>query len=128
MVGLVLRDVSDRLPDGVGRSLIPVRVVGRLLGREDLDEPAGEPVELVGVVDVAVERRGIELGQHEDAPDVGMQAPADRHVDQAVLAADRHRRLRPRCGERKQARSLAAAEDDGKRVADHEDRLTVACG
>ena len=127
-VGFVLRDVSHRLPDGVGRSLIPVRVVRCLLGGKDLDEPAGEPVQLVGVVDVAIERRGIELGEHEDAPDVGVQAPADRHVNEAVLAANRDRRLRPCCGERKQARSLAATEDDGKRVTEHGDRLTVACG
>ena len=45
VVGLVLGDVSDRLANGVRGALIPVRVVGRLLGGEDLDEPAGEPVE-----------------------------------------------------------------------------------
>ena len=68
---------------------------------------------------MTVERRGIELRQHEDAPDVGVQASADRHVDQAVLPADRHRRLRAGRGQGKETRALAAAEDDGKRVAGH---------
>ncbi|MND04858.1 hypothetical protein D3C83_253210 [compost metagenome] len=51
-----------------------------------------------------------------------MQAVADRDVDQPVLAADRHRRLRPQLGERKEARSLSAAEDDGQDFVVHEHR------
>jgi hypothetical protein len=38
VVGVVPREVPRRLPHGVGRSLVPVRIVGRLLGGEDLDE------------------------------------------------------------------------------------------
>ena len=49
VIGLVRREVPLGLPHGVGGSLIPVRVVGRLLGRENLDEAAGENVELIGV-------------------------------------------------------------------------------
>ena len=120
VVGLVLRVMPDGLAYRVGGALIPVRVVGRLLGGEDLDEPAGEPVELIGVRNVTVERRGIELRQHEDATDAGVQAAADRDVNEAVLAADRHRRLRSRRGERKQPGALASAKDDGKRIAGHD--------
>ena len=43
VVGVVLREVARRLADGIGRALVPVRIVGGLLGREDLDEPAREP-------------------------------------------------------------------------------------
>ena len=71
----------------------------------------------VGLRDVPVERRGIELRQHEDAADVRVQAVADRDVDQPVLAADRHRRLGAGVGERKQAAALPAAEDDGQDVS-----------
>ena len=39
------------------------------------------------------------------------------HVDQPVLAADRHGRLRAGGGQRKQAGALPAAEDDRERVA-----------
>jgi hypothetical protein len=74
--------------------LIPVRVVRRLFGRQDLDKPAAEEVHAVRLRDVAVQRRRVELREHEDAPDVGVQAVADRNVDQAVFAADRDRRLR----------------------------------
>jgi hypothetical protein len=42
---------------------------------------------------VAVEGGGVELGEDEDALDTRMQAVADRNIDQAVLAADRHGRL-----------------------------------
>ena len=46
--GVVLREVAHSLTDGVGGSLIPVRVVRRLLGSQNLDEAARETVEPVG--------------------------------------------------------------------------------
>ena len=49
VVGVDAGEVPGRLADGVGRALVPVRVVRRLLGREDLDEAAREAVEPVGV-------------------------------------------------------------------------------
>ena len=55
IVGLVLSDMAHGLAHRVGCSLKPVRIVGRLLGGEDLDEPARELIEAVGVRDVAVE-------------------------------------------------------------------------
>ena len=76
-------EVPGRLADGVGGALIPVRVVRRLLGGEDLDEAAGEAVQPVGVGDVPVERRRVELRQHEDAADVRVQAAADRECRSA---------------------------------------------
>ena len=103
VVGWMLAEVPRRLAHGVGRALIPVRVVGRLLGREDLDESAGEAIEPVGVRDVTVERGRVELRQHEDAADVGVQAAADRNVDEAVLPADRNSRLGTRGGQREEA-------------------------
>ena len=113
---VVLRVVIDEMPrrlsDRVGRALEPVRVVGRLLRREDLDEPAGEHVHPVRLGDVPVERCRIELGQHVDPPDVGVQAVADRHVDQPVLARDRHGRLGAEMSEGKQAGAASAPEDE----------------
>jgi hypothetical protein len=52
---------------------------------------------------VPVQRRRIELRQHEDPADVGVQAVADRDVDQPVLAGDRHGRLRAELRQRKEA-------------------------
>ena len=44
----VLEEIAEVLPHGVGGALVPARVRGRLLRGEDLDEAAGEIVELVG--------------------------------------------------------------------------------
>src|SRR6185369_414574 len=90
VVGRMLTEVTRRLTNGIRGALVPVRVVGRLLGGEDFDEAARKTVEPIGVGNVAIERRRIELRQDEDATDVGMQAPADRYIDEAVFAADRN--------------------------------------
>jgi len=68
---------------------------------------------------VPVERRRVELRQDEDATNVGVQAVADRDVDQPVAAADRDGRLGSMLRQRKQARSLPAAEDDGQDLVVH---------
>ena len=86
VVGLVAREVPRGLADGVGRALKPAGVVGRLLGRQDLDEALAEQIHPVGLRDVPVQRRRVELRQDEDPPDVGVQAVADRDVDQTVFA------------------------------------------
>ena len=119
VVGVVAREVPRRLPHGVGGALIPVRIVRRLLGGQDLDEALAEQVHPVGLGDVPVERRRVELRQHEDAADVRVQAVADRDVDQPVLAGDRHGRLRSELRQRKQPRALAAAKDDGEDFVVH---------
>ena len=119
VVGVVAHEMPGRLPDRVGGALIPVGVVGRLLSREDLDEAVAERVHPVGLRDVPVERGGVELRQHEDAADVRVQAIADRDVDEAVAPADWHGRLRSVLGQGKQARALAAAEDDRQHFVVH---------
>ena len=67
VVGVVADEVARRLPHRVGGALKPVGAVGRLLGGEHLDEAVREHVEAVGLRDVPVERRGVELREHEDA-------------------------------------------------------------
>ena len=104
--------MPGRLADGVGGALIPVRVVGCLFGRENVDEALAERVHPKGLRNMTIERRGIELRQHENAADVGVQAVADRDVDEAVAAADRHGRLRAMQRQRKEARALPAAQND----------------
>jgi hypothetical protein len=94
VVRVVSLEMARSLTDGVGGALIPVRIVRRLFGRQDFDEPAAEEVHAVRLRDVSIQRRRVELCEHEDAPDVGMEAIADRDVDQTVLAADRDRRFR----------------------------------
>ena len=66
VVGVVAVEVARGLAHGVGRALEPVRALGRLLGGEHLDEAVREEVEPVGLRDVPVERRRVELRQDED--------------------------------------------------------------
>ena len=116
VLGIDVAEVPRRLAHGVGRALKPLFALGRLLGGQDLDEAAREHVHPVGLRDVAVERRRVELRQHVDAFEAGVQAVAERNVDQPVLAADRHRRLRAMVREREQPRAAAAAEHDRQHV------------
>jgi hypothetical protein len=102
----------------VGRALKPIRVVGCLFRRQDVDEPARERIHVIALRNVAVERHGVELRQHEDAPHVGVQTIADRYVDEAIFTANRYRRLRSRLCEGEKARPLAAAKDDAESVVD----------
>ncbi len=107
-------EVARALAHGVGGALEPLGAVLGLLGREHRDEGRAEHVELVRHRQVLVEALGVVLRQHEDAPQVRVDAVADRDVDQPVLAADRHGRLRALVREREQARPAAAPEDDGE--------------
>ena len=102
------------LPDRIRRSLKPVRVVGGLLGREDLDEAVAEEIHAVGFGKVSVERRRVELRQHEDPADIGVQAVADRDVYEPVFSADGDCGLRALEGEREKTRAPATAEHDGQ--------------
>ena len=119
IVGVVADEMARRLADRISRPLIPVRIVRRLLGRQNFDRSLAERVHPVGLRDVPVQRRGIELCEHEDAPDISVQAVADRNIDEPVAAADRHRGLGSMMRERKQSRSLAAAQDDRQNFVVH---------
>ena len=108
-----LLDVAEVLPHGVGRALIPVGVVERLLGGQDLDEAAVEGIEGVGRADVAVQADRVELREHVEAVQPAVDAVRQRDVDQPILAGHRHRRLRAVLGQRIQPRALSAAEHQG---------------
>ena len=105
----------------VRRALKPRGAVGCLLGGKDLDEAAREHVETIRLRDVPVERRRVELRQNEDALQARVQAVADRHVDEAILAADRDRRLRAHVRQRVEAASAASTQNQGKHVVHAED-------
>ena len=108
--------VTEALADGVGGALEPVAALFGLLGGQHADERRREHVELVGHRDVFVQALRVELRQHEDLAQAGVQAVADRDVDQSVFAPDRHRRLRTLEGEREQARAAPAPENDRQHV------------
>ena len=114
VVGVEPGEMADGLTDRVGGPLIPVRVVGRLFGREDFHESLTEQVHPIGLADVAVERRRIELRQDEDPPDIRVQAVADRDVDEPVLPADRARPAWSGAASAERGASPAAAENEGE--------------
>ena len=109
-----LQEVAHVLAHRVRRSLIPLRAFRGLLGRQDVDEAARKIIEFVTRLDVAMQRHAVELGQDIDRAQPGVEAVADRNIDDPILAADRHRRLRPIFGQWKQARSGATPHDDGQ--------------
>jgi hypothetical protein len=108
--------VPQALADGVGRALEPVAALFGLLGCEHADEARREDVELVRRADVLVQALRVELRQHEDVPEVRVQAVRDRDVDQPILSADGNGRLRTLQSERKEARAAPATEDDREDV------------
>ena len=116
-----LEEGAEVLPHGIGRSLVPGRSLGSLLGRQDLDKAGGEVVELVAGVDMTVERCAVELRQHVDAPDSGVQAVADGHVHKAVLAPDRHRRFCAVLGQGEETGAGSSSHDDGEGLGGRSD-------
>ena len=105
-------DVLHALADGVGGPLEPVAAAPRSARPP---APRRTPTRTCRTCrcspDVAVQALGLVLRQHEDPADVGVQAVADRHVDQSVVAPDRHRRLGSMLGQRKQPGPPAASEN-----------------
>ena len=76
----------------------------------------------------------VELGQHEDPVQAGVDAVRDRDVDQAILAGDRDRGLAPRLGEREEAGPASPTEYQADDLGHHDspDRrsdewLVVSC-
>ena len=67
---------------------------------------------------MAVQRDRIELGQHGNIVDAGVDAVADGDIDQAVFAGDRDGRLGPVAGERVQARAAPTAHDDAEDIVE----------
>ena len=119
VVRALLHDGIEVLVHGVGRALIPV-LADALLRRQNLDELA----ELLrhdapAHPDVAVERQRLVLRGDEDPAQPGVDAVAEREVDDAVRPAEKHRRLRAVPGQRIQAARRRPGKQDDQRVVDH---------
>ena len=115
---VLAHDRIEVLVNRVGRALIPV-LADALLRRQDLDELA----ELLrhdapAHADVAVQRERLVLRGDEDPPQPGVDAVAEREVDDAVRAAEVDRRLRALLRERVEPLAGAAGEDDDEPVVE----------
>ena len=88
------------LADGISRALKPIRVCHGLFGREHFNEAFRKRVETVSVDDVVIEGGRIELRQHENFLQSGVEAVTDGDIDQPVLSPKRYSRFRPVLRER----------------------------
>ena len=117
VLGLLAADRVDVLIDRVGGAHVPVGA-GALHGRQQLKELA----QLLGhdagpaFADVPVERKRLVLGQDEDSAQAGVDAVGEGDVDDAVVAAKRHRRFGAIAGEREEPFSGSARKQDPKSV------------
>ena len=93
--------VSHVLANGVGRALVPLRTLGGLLRRQNIDKTPRKIVELVARLDMSMQRHAVELRQDIDRTQSRIQAVTDRDIDQPIFSAQRHRRLRAILGQRK---------------------------
>ncbi len=110
-------EVAEVLPDGIGRALVPGVAARRLLRGHDLDEAVGKIVELVALLDVPMQRGTVELGEQKDALEARVEAVADRDIDDAIFARQRHGRLGAVLRQRKEPRAGASAKNDRDDVA-----------
>lgn len=112
----MVEEVDEILSDGVGGALIPGGVGEGLLGCGELDETAGEVIELIGLRDVAMQGSGVKLGEQVDTLEPGVDAVGDRDIDETVLRGERDGWLGPLFGQGKQACSLASTHNDGQYI------------
>ena len=100
----------------IGRTLIPV-LADPLLRRQDVDKLMEAAVEeapaALQVLDQALR---LVLRGDADAADAGIHAIRQGEVDDAELAAERNRRLRPPVGELHQTAAATAGQHDGESV------------
>ena len=115
------------LEDGVGRAAVP-RFGNLLLRRQQFDELLEAAVEETpAALDVANQAVRLVLRGHPDAANAGIHAVGEREIDDAELAAERHRRLAAPVGELFQPGAAPTGEhqrDRGVReLADEANRL-----
>ena len=111
VLGALVVDQVEALVDRVGRAGEPVRPAPLLRGH-GRDVVAEQRREAPRRRDVAVEAVALVLRQHRDLEIAGIDEVREREVDEAVVAAERHRGLRAVERQRQQALALAAREHD----------------
>ena len=82
---------------------------------ENVHKAAREIVELVAVLNVPMQRHAVELGQHIDRAQPGIQTIADGDIDNAIFATERYGRFGAVLRQWEQTGAGAAAHNDGKR-------------
>ena len=114
ILGIIAVHKGDVLIDGVGGALVPGLGFGLGIGGQHVG-PAPVAVQVPGlaVADIIVEFQGLVLGEHPHSVDAGVDAVGQREINDAVLAAEGHRRLGGVLGQHIQAAALAAGQKHG---------------
>ena len=101
--------------NGIGSALKPGWAVRGLLGCEHLNKTLAEGItEVVGLAEVTIQRRTVELRHHVHLVDVRVDAVADGNINQSILTGQRYCRLGTHLGERIETSPCPAAENDGQ--------------
>jgi hypothetical protein len=119
-VRIGLLDQVGVLIDRVRGAPVPGLARRPHLGRHRDDEVVLEQAaELPALGQVLEQRLALELGEHVDRVDARVDEVAQDEVDDAVLAPERHRRLRPLLGQGKEAGTLPPGQDDPENPQSH---------
>ena len=108
-------DNVDVLVNRVGRALVP-RAFHPLLRRQQFNEFVEFTAEEApALLDMPDQRMRLVLREYADATNAGVDAVGEREIDDAELAAERHRRFGVPSGQILQPRAAAAGEDKRER-------------
>ena len=99
---------------------------GCLLGGQDFHKAWREVVELEGRGDVLVQRHAVELCEHVNAANPGVQAVANRDIDETVFTTQRDGWLRSLFRQREESGAGSSTHDDGQGGLDGDSGCNVA--
>ena len=97
------------LANRIGRALIPIVTLVRLLRGENVDEATRIWIKFVGLLNVTMKRSSIKLLEDKDLIKTRVKAVTDRDIDQTVLTSERYRRITAVPGQRTEARAATSA-------------------
>ena len=110
VLGLFIVDDVQGLVDRVRAAQVPVRTAALLSGNRG-DEVAEKGGRVPGLGDVAVKRVRLVLRQHDDLEVAGVDDIRQSEIDEAEVAAEGDRGLRPHLGQGHEPLPLAARQD-----------------
>ena len=106
-------DEAQVLINGVCGAVIPAFAHSHL-GRNGIDEAIRDADDVPALLHVQVEGLGLELGEHIDAQEVGVDEVVEHEVDQPVTAAKGHGGFAAGGGQRLQSGTFTACQYHGE--------------